>query len=246
MVCHTKTIETQRTQAEMVLRLIGYARISTVSQIGNTSIDNQKEEITKYCQEFGFELVHIFEEQGSGENFAARPTWMMIQENVLATPDIDGVVCFHQSRVSRNTGELCTFADALIKAGKHIKIVGDPNLNIYNSNDYFKFTIVSAMDRKDRIDSIQKLQDGRALKAAKGGYAYGSPAFGKQSVNRELGDDENEQKTIDVIRRHRKSGKSFAKIADYLNAKGYPTKQGKQWHASSVSNVYKRLMVKAS
>jgi DNA invertase Pin-like site-specific DNA recombinase len=169
---------------------------------------------------------------------------MMIQENVLSTPDIDGVVCFHQSRVSRNTGELCTFADAVIKAGKHIKIADDPNLDIYNSGDYFKFTIVSAMDRKDRADIVVKMQNGRKVKASNGGYAYGSPQFGMQSVNKVLVANDEELASIDVIRRHRKSGKSFAKIADYLNTEGIRTKRGKQWHASSVSNVYKRLMAK--
>lgn len=229
----------------MVLRLIGYARISTQSQVGNTSISHQISQIEKFCQKHGHALIHTFEEQGSGEHFAERPTWMMIQENVLASGDVDGIVCFNQSRVSRNTGELCTFADALIKAGKHIKIANDPNLDIYDNGDYFKFTIISAMDRKDRADIIGKMQTGRKVKAEAGGYAYGSPAFGQQSVNGELVADESEQQIVDVIRRHRKSGKSFAKIADYLNAHGIKGKRGKDWYASSVSNVYKRLMAAA-
>jgi DNA invertase Pin-like site-specific DNA recombinase len=225
----------------IMVKLIGYARISTASQVGNTSIAHQKNQIEKFCQDHGYELIHIFEEQGSGENFADRPTWMMIQENILSSGDVDGIVCFNQSRVSRNTGEFCTFADAIIKAGKTIKIVADPNLDIYNSGDYFKFTIISAMDRKDRIDIVAKMQTGRANKAKDGGFAYGSPSFGYESINGELKPKESEQEAIEIIRRHRKSGKSYCKIASYLNDQGIPTKRGKTWTDVQVARIHKRL-----
>ena len=54
----------------------------------------------------------------------------------------------------------------------------------------------------------QRLYQGRCVKAAQGGYAgFGSPAFGLDSVDGELVNNPNEQQTIDLIRRHHKSGK---------------------------------------
>jgi DNA invertase Pin-like site-specific DNA recombinase len=88
----------------------------------------------------------------------------------------------------------------------------------------------------------QRLEQGRKAKAERGGYAgYGSPAFGQRSVEGELIDDPNEQKIIELIRRHHKSGKSLQQIADWLNQKGYTTKRGQQWQRISVKRVLDRL-----
>ena len=51
----------------------------------------------------------------------------------------------------------------------------------------------------------ERLEQGRKLKAARGGYAgYGSPPFGQISIKGELVEDPQEQEIIDLIRRHHK------------------------------------------
>jgi len=93
----------------------------------------------------------------------------------------------------------------------------------------------------------QRLQAGRAAKAAKGGYAgYGSPAYGERAVNGEIVKDEKEQQIIDLIRRHHKSGKSLQQIANWMNAQGYTTKRGQQWQRISVKRVLDRLYGRSS
>lgn len=88
----------------------------------------------------------------------------------------------------------------------------------------------------------EKLEQGRKLKAANGGYAgYGSPAFGQTSVNGELVEEPQEQQVIELIRRHHKSGKSLQQIADWLNQHGFQTKRGQQWQRISVKRVLDRL-----
>jgi site-specific DNA recombinase len=62
----------------------------------------------------------------------------------------------------------------------------------------------------------ERTQTGRKNKAAKGGYAYGSPAFGMMfNENNELTPNLDEQAVIEIIRKHLKSGKSFDQIAQY-------------------------------
>jgi len=95
--------------------------------------------------------------------------------------------------------------------------------------------------------SWEKLNQARLAKAAIGGYAgYGSPAFGQKSVNGELVDNPQEQRIVELIRRHHKSGKSLAQIANWLNQQGYRTKRGKQWQSVSVKRVLDRLYGKKS
>lgn len=88
----------------------------------------------------------------------------------------------------------------------------------------------------------QRLEKGRQAKAARGGYVgYGSPPFGQKVVNGELVADSQEQKIIELIRRHHKSGKSLQQIADWLNSNGYKTKRGQQWRRISIKRVLDRL-----
>ena len=101
---------------------------------------------------------------------------------------------------------------------------------------------MSAQDPKSPNEVWQRLDRGRKVKAASGGYAgYGSPAFGQKAINGELVSDPREQQVIDLIRRHHKSGKSLQQIADWLNGNGYKTKRGQQWRRISIKRVLDRL-----
>ncbi|MEY2857724.1 MAG: hypothetical protein RLZZ74_2036 [Cyanobacteriota bacterium] len=88
----------------------------------------------------------------------------------------------------------------------------------------------------------ERLEQARRAKADRGGYAgYGSPAFGQRAIDGELVDNPEEQKIIELIRRHHKSGKSLQEIADWLNQNSYTTKRGQQWQRISVKRVLDRL-----
>ncbi|MEA5572494.1 recombinase family protein [Calothrix sp. UHCC 0171] len=88
----------------------------------------------------------------------------------------------------------------------------------------------------------ERLERGRKLKAARGGYAgYGSPPYGLTSINGELVENPDEQAIIEMIRRHHKSGKSLQQIANWLNENDYTTKRGQMWKRISVKRVLDRL-----
>jgi DNA invertase Pin-like site-specific DNA recombinase len=100
---------------------------------------------------------------------------------------------------------------------------------------------MTANSSKD-LSVWERLEQGRQAKADSGGYAgSGSPAFGQRSIDGELSEDPVESQTIELIRRHHKSGKSLQKIADWLNQQGYTTKRGQAWQRISVKRVLDRL-----
>lgn len=105
---------------------------------------------------------------------------------------------------------------------------------------------MTANSSKD-LSVWERLEQGRQAKADSGGYAgHGSPAFGQRSVDGELIADPTESQTIELIRRHHKSGKSLQKIADWLNQQGYTTKRGQAWQRISVKRVLDRLYGKTA
>ena len=90
--------------------------------------------------------------------------------------------------------------------------------------------ILGAVNEYERSIIVLRLRKGRAAKAARGGYAYGSPAFGQRSVDRKLVTDERERAVAERIVSMRGAGRSFRQIAAELNAEGITSKRGGGWH----------------
>jgi len=223
------------------MKLVGYVRVSSESQAENTSLEEQQRRIESYCDAFGHELVKVFVEVGSAKDMDHRPEFQAALE--MVANDADGIIALKLDRVARNARDVLALVEDTLQPNNKALVLLDLQVDTSNPTGKMILTVMAAVAELERNTINDRTQGGRKAKAAKGGYAYGSPAFGQKATgDGELVTDESEQATIDVIRRHRKSGKSFAKIADYLNGKGYRTKRGGQWHASSVRNTYKRLM----
>jgi DNA invertase Pin-like site-specific DNA recombinase len=78
------------------------------------------------------------------------------------------------------------------------------------------------------------LSNGRKTKASQGGYAGGKAPIGYKAVRGDKSLALDEEKTATVRRvfelRNERPDASLKKLADTLNAEGYTTKEGKQFH----------------
>jgi Recombinase len=84
------------------------------------------------------------------------------------------------------------------------------------------------------------LRRGRAAKAARGGFAYGSPAFGHRAAGRALVPDDREQAAIARARELQAAGASLRQIGAALEAEGHPSKRGDRWHPTAVARMLRR------
>lgn len=222
------------------MRLVGYVRVSSQSQAENTSIEEQKRKLLSYCDAMGHEMVAIFEEVGSGSKMQNRPEF----QNAIAllkSGEADGIIAAKLDRLGRNTRDILGLVeDVLNPLGKSM-IVLDLGVDTSTPVGAMVLTVLAAMAEMERKIINERTQGGRKAKASQGGYAYGSPQFGQKASDGSLIPDESEQQIIEIIRRHRRSGKSPQAIADYLNANGYPTKRGGIWQHTTVRNIIKRL-----
>jgi hypothetical protein len=75
------------------------------------------------------------------------------------------------------------------------------------------------------------------------GLSYGPTPYGYKTKNKVLEADTAEQSVINDIVAKRKAGQTLRKIASDLNEKNIKPKKGKQWYASSVSYLIKRVTV---
>jgi len=220
------------------MKLVGYVRVSTESQEENTSLESQRERIEAYCKAFGHELTQIFTEVGSGKNTVDRPHF---QEAMKALNDgADGIVALKLDRIARNCRDVLTLVEDVLQPKNKALVLLDLNVDTSTPTGKMILTMMAAVAELERAQINERTQGGRKAKAEKGGYAYGSPAFGYESIEGELVSKEDEQETIATIRRHRRSGKSFGSIAKYLNTQNIPTKRGGQWSATQVQRVLER------
>lgn len=224
------------------MKLVGYVRVSSESQSENTSLSGQVEKLEAYCKAMGHELVEVYKEVGSGKSVKSRPVFNVALE---ALDDADGLIVAKLDRLARSARDVLTLVDEKLEPNNKSLVLLDLQLDTSTPQGKMILTTMAGIAEMERAIINERTQGGRKAKASKGGYAYGKPAYGwKSSENKELVKDQSEQEIIDIIRRHKKSGKSLRKIAEYLNAQGYKTKQGKQWGHTSVSSILKKLKAK--
>jgi site-specific DNA recombinase len=223
----------------IMVKLVGYVRVSSESQEENTSLESQKQQIENYCRQHGHELLEIFAEVKSGKNVKSRPIFNKALKRVA--DDADGIVCTRLDRFGRDTIDTLMLVRDFIRPNRKSLILIDDGIDTTKDESDFILTVKAGMATDERRLISKRTLSGKAAKAAKGGYIGGQPKFGEQSINAELTKNDKELEIIEIIRKHRKSGKSYQKIADFLNNNNLPTKENKQWYATTVSNVYKRL-----
>ena len=224
------------------MKLVGYTRVSTVDQRDNTSLDDQKAKIESYAFAMGHEVVLHFKESLSGKRADNRPE-LQKAISMLQSGEADGLIVAKLDRLGRNVRDILTLVDDVLKPLDKALILLDLAIDTSTPAGRMVLTMMAALAEMERSLIRERVERGRAVKHEAGGYAYGAPQFGQKAENKELVADESEQAVIEVIRRHRRSGKSPQAIADFLNDGNYSTKRGGSWQHTTVRGIIKRLQI---
>jgi DNA invertase Pin-like site-specific DNA recombinase len=227
------------------MKLVGYVRVSSESQEDNTSLTDQQKRIEAYCLAFGHELVEVFVEIGSGKDTASRPQF----QSALARlkNDAEGIVALKLDRIARNCRDVLELVEDVLEPSNKALVLLDLQVDTSTPTGKMILTMMAAVAELERAQIKERTSNGRKARAKVSDYANGgAPKFGSKAENKNLAVDENEQKIIEIIRRHHKSGKSQRAIAEYLNKQGIKSKQGKDWTGTTVGRVIDRLYPKAA
>lgn len=219
-------------------KAIAYIRVSTAEQSGDDrfGIEAQKQEIIKYAEANGYEIVDVLVDTISGvkEN---RPQWdRIILDEKVANPPYEAVIVFKSDRVARDIKLYFYFLYKLEIKG--IKLIstqenfeeGDALANVYRSLMIF-------VAEQERANIALRTSKGRAVKATRGGYAGGRPPLGYKVVDNELIIDEDEAEIVKVIFKMKDDNCSFGFIANSLNKNNIKTKSGKEWTMAQIYYV---------
>ena len=229
------------------MKLIAYLRVSTDKQADDGyGLDVQEADVRAYAKANGHKIVALFREEGiSGSNGLSTREALPEALTVLKDGQADGLLIPKLDRLSRDVLVQEQLLRDAWSMGREVFSALGSEQNLRNDPDdpgrKMVRVILGAVNEHEREMIVMRMRKGREAKAARGGFAYGSPAFGQRSVDKQLVTDDKEAAIAAEIRQLHKSGQSLRQIADYLNSTGRTSKRGGAWHPVTVSRVLARV-----
>jgi DNA invertase Pin-like site-specific DNA recombinase len=227
------------------MHLAAYVRVSTKGQAddGLGRVD-QERKIRAWAKRNGHTICgQVAFDQASGTTpVDQRPGFVEVMGRIR-DGQCEGLVVLNLGRVAR----LLTVQEAALamvwSTGGRVFTVDAGEVHQDDPDDPMRTAIrqmMAVFHQLDRAMIVARLQGGRQVKAAQGGYAYGAPAFGQAAEAKELVTDPAEQATVERILELHQTGASLRTIATTLDAEGRPAKRGGKWHPQTIVRVLER------
>ncbi|MFC5734315.1 recombinase family protein [Cytobacillus gottheilii] len=216
---------------------VGYIRVSTgVQARDGFSLDNQIEEINKECKKQEWELLGIFDDKGiSGALLNERPGLIEMMRFIKEN-NVDYLVIFKFSRLSRNIGNLFLITEQLKETSTHLISISD-NFSSEAGASKIILSVLGSIAEMERDNIIEQVRGGMSQKAREGEWNGGTAPLGYDLVEKKLVINEEESKTVKFIYTEYLKGNGYKTIAAQLNDNGVKTKTGGTFSGNSVKDI---------
>lgn len=216
------------------LKAYGYVRVSTEEQAKEgISLDAQRDKIKAFATLHDLSLIEIIADEGLSGKDLARPGLARLIELVKGK-EAEAVIVYKLDRLSRKTRDLLFLIEEVFKKGNTRFFSLTEQIDTETAMGKFFLTLMGAMAQMERELIAERTKATLAYKKGLG-ESLGHIPYGYQRDKGKLVRNEQEQKVIQKIKRLRRKGIGYRKIAKLLNQTKVPTrsKQAK-WHDSSV------------
>lgn len=221
--------------------MLGYVRVSTARQAEEgAGLEVQESKLRTWCMEGDHELVEIHRDEGVSGSLVDRPGLAMALADMEAGR-ADVLAVYRLDRLARDLIVQETILERLARAGRQVRSVTEPEIDGSDPTRVLIRQVLGAIGQYERALIVARMHAGRMAKAAKGGYAYGSPPFGWRAVEGELVIDADEQAAMARIDELRRQRISLREIGERLVAEGYRPKRATRWHPESLRRLIGKL-----
>lgn len=232
------------------INVCGYIRVSTEGQVKQGySLDEQRNEIAKYCKDNQLNLVHIYADEGiSGakaneDEMCIERDGLLEMLSSLKRDNIQYVVVLTTSRLWRSDIVKVLIHRELKKNNVDVKAIDRPTYSIYttNPNELLINGMFELLDVYERLEIALKLKRGRVQKAKQGGYSGGGIPYGYDCVRggKKLEVNLEEAKAVQRVFQLKQlmPNLTLQQLSDYMNMEGYTGRNGKEFNPMLVKRI---------
>jgi DNA invertase Pin-like site-specific DNA recombinase len=217
-------------------RALAYVRQSSArpgeDEETSLSLTSQEARIQSYAAREGWQIVETIRDHDISGERADRPGLQKLMERVKRG-DIQYVVVFALSRLSRKVGQLFFVVESLEEQG--VTLVSTTEAGIDN---VLVRAVHGGMAEHSNVQLRQHIRSNLETRAKRGLHHGPAPlgyrVAGDRSTGKRLDLEPDEAATVQRIYRMRADGVGVPTIAETLNAEGIPTRYGRPWHHNSV------------
>lgn len=219
---------------------IGYVRVSTSDQAEDgVSLHVQRERIAAYAAAHGLGLAEVFADEGlSAKRGSKRPGLEKAMREVCKTRGL--LIVFSLSRFARSTHDAIVLVERLEKCQADLASITE-SIDTTSAMGRFVFRLFASLGELERDQVSERTRAAMQHQRQRGRRISGRVPYGYDlRDDGQLVRNRREQRHLQKIVRWRMEGLSMRAIAERLNAKGIPAKQGGQWVVSGVQSVLRR------
>lgn len=199
------------------MRVCSYLRISTVSQIDNTSIDDQREKIDLYCKLHNIELVKEYVDEGWSAKSTQRPSYTeMINFISNEENKIDAIIVFKSDRIHRSLVNLLLMIEDLQKINVSFISLTE-QFDTSSAQGMLFLQMLGSFSEFERKLIGERTKGGRIAKGKRKLYPGGRVPFGYALSNDKLEVNKDEAEIVKEIFKLRSKGHTTVQIGKKFN-----------------------------
>lgn len=234
----TKIAETAKSKDKLhKIRVAAYCRVSTGSDAQLESLETQKSHYESYIRlHSDWIFAGLYYDEGiTGTKKDKRPELMRMISDCEAGK-IDYIVTKSISRFSRNTTDCLELVRKLLKL--HIPIYFEKeNINTATMESELFLSILSSMAEDESYSISQNMKWSARKRFENGTFKVVYPPYGYEWNGEQMVVNPKQAEVVQFIFNEALKGTGSDTIADLLNDKGIPARNGRAWRRSTVHCV---------
>tara|TARA_E500000331_G_scaffold75119_1_gene70291 strand:+ start:2162 stop:2860 length:699 start_codon:yes stop_codon:yes gene_type:complete len=214
------------------MKIVSYLRVSTAKQ---TSTEEQQGIIQGWVKANGHKLYKVIVDKGVSGSTTERDGYKELLQ-LIENKEVDAVVGWEISRIGR--GMINTLKLLKLCMDKKIALIGiGDNCDSRTQIGRTQIKLLMVLYENEAETIGRRLSEIRKQKKEDGKVYNGRIMYGMKRVGDRLEKCDNEIKNIRWIKNMNSRGYSYYKIANMLNDKDIPTKEGGKWQHTIIKRV---------
>lgn len=214
-----------------------YVRVSTEMQTEGESLEEQENELRKFCDYKGYKIHKLYIEKGRSGGNTNRPEYQALLKDI-SHKKIDAVVVKKLDRLSRS---LLDFESLMM-------LLQSNNIEFISLREQFDTTtaigkamlrIALVFAQLEREQTSERISDVMEYRASKGLHNGGVTPFGYACVNKEWVPFKKEKEVVEFIFRAFLNTRSTMLTASQLNRDGIKTRKQGLWDCRRILEILK-------